>query len=61
VVSAEVAAALDQAWQQMQTELAELSPQGTRVVATESGHYVQLDQPQLVIDAVKQVVAAVRQ
>jgi hypothetical protein len=30
------------------------------VVAAESGHYVQLDQPELVVEAVRQVVEAVR-
>ena len=51
----------EQAWQQMQAELAQLSPRGEKVVASESGHYIQLDQPQLVIDAIEQVVAEVRQ
>ena len=46
----------EQAWQEMQADLAQLSPQGQLVVATESGHYIQLDQPQLVIDAIKQVL-----
>jgi pimeloyl-ACP methyl ester carboxylesterase len=52
---------MDRAWQQLQVELAQLSPQGKQVVATESGHYIPLDQPHLVIDAIEQVVAEARQ
>jgi pimeloyl-ACP methyl ester carboxylesterase len=47
-------------WRGLQTELAALSPQGKLVLAEQSGHYIQLDQPNLVIDAVQQVLAAVR-
>lgn len=49
------------AWQQMQEELAHLSTRGTRVVAKNSGHYVQLDRPELVIEAVRVVVGQARQ
>jgi pimeloyl-ACP methyl ester carboxylesterase len=49
------------AWQQMQEELSQLSTRGTRVVAKNSGHYIQLDRPELVIEAVRQVVGQVRQ
>jgi pimeloyl-ACP methyl ester carboxylesterase len=45
-------------WLGLQTELAALSPQGKLVLAEQSGHYIQLDQPKLVIDAVQQVLAA---
>jgi pimeloyl-ACP methyl ester carboxylesterase len=47
-------------WLGLQTELAALSPQGELVLAETSGHYIQLDQPELVIDAIQQVLAAVR-
>ena len=49
------------AWQQMQTELAQLSTRGTQVMAKNSGHYIQLDRPDLVIEAVRNVVDQVRQ
>jgi pimeloyl-ACP methyl ester carboxylesterase len=52
---------LAQAWQQLQAELALLSPQGKQVAMAESGHYIQLEQPQVVIDAIDEVVAAARQ
>jgi len=45
-------------WQQLQAELAMRSPQGQQVAVAESGHYIHLEQPQVVIDAIDQVVAA---
>jgi pimeloyl-ACP methyl ester carboxylesterase len=47
-------------WQQLQRELAQLVPGGRLVIATESGHIVQDDQPELVLDAIRDVVLAVR-
>jgi pimeloyl-ACP methyl ester carboxylesterase len=44
-----------------QRALATLVPGARFVVATESGHYIQVQQPDLVIEAVHQVVAAVRE
>jgi pimeloyl-ACP methyl ester carboxylesterase len=44
------------AWQQMQDELAHLSSRGTRVIAKNSGHFIQLDRPDVVIEAVHKVV-----
>ena len=40
--------------------LATLAPNGKHKIATKSSHYIQLQEPQLVIDAIKQVVEAVR-
>jgi pimeloyl-ACP methyl ester carboxylesterase len=45
-------------WFGLQTELAALSPQGKLILADRSGHHIQLDQPDLVIDAIEQVLAA---
>jgi len=42
----------------MHAELAALSPQGEVVVAEESTHYIQFDQPELVIQAISQVLDA---
>ncbi len=50
----------DDAWQEMQEELAHLSTRGTHVIAKNSGHYVQLDRPDLVIAAIREVVEQVR-
>ncbi len=49
------------AWQQMQNELAQLSTQSTHGIAKNSGHYIQLDRPDLVIEAVRKVVDQARQ
>ncbi len=49
------------AWQQMQQELAHLSTTGKQVIAKNSGHYIQLDRPDLVIEAVHSVVDQARQ
>jgi pimeloyl-ACP methyl ester carboxylesterase len=47
-------------WRQLQRELARLVPGGRLVIATESGHDIQHDQPELVLDAIRDVVLAVR-
>lgn len=49
-----------QQWTVFQKDLAALSPQGKQIIATESGHAIQLDQPGLVIDAIREVVERVR-
>ncbi len=51
---------LDVVWYQLQHQLAELVPGARQIIATNSGHYIQLDRPQLVIDATRAVVDAVR-
>jgi pimeloyl-ACP methyl ester carboxylesterase len=60
-MSGEVNQANEQAWQELQAELAALSSRGRLVVAKDSGHYIQLERPELVIDAIREVVAAGRQ
>jgi len=47
-------------WRQLQRELAQLVPGGRLVIATQSGHNIQDDQPELVLDAIRDVVRAVR-
>ncbi len=59
-LSAEVNREFEQTWQQMQSELAQQSSRGKRIVAEKSGHYIQLDQPELVIDAIREVVEAAK-
>jgi pimeloyl-ACP methyl ester carboxylesterase len=51
---------LERAWTAEQDRLAALLPRARHVIARESEHYIQLQQPELVIDAVRQVVEAVR-
>jgi pimeloyl-ACP methyl ester carboxylesterase len=52
--------AFEQAWRIGQDELAGLLPDARHMVASESDHYVQIAQPELVVDAVRAVVQAVR-
>jgi pimeloyl-ACP methyl ester carboxylesterase len=52
--------ALNKAWHTAQDELATLVPNARHKTATKSSHYIQAQEPQLVIDAIKQVVDAVR-
>ncbi len=47
-------------WEQMQQELAHLSGRSTRTIARRSGHYIQLDRPELVIEAVRGVMDQTR-
>lgn len=51
---------LQDAWSRSQDQLAALTADARHVVAAESAHYVQLQQPDLVIRAIRQVVDAVR-
>ncbi len=48
---------LQEAWSASQSQLAALIPGSSLVVATESAHYVQLQQPDLVVDAIIDVLA----
>jgi pimeloyl-ACP methyl ester carboxylesterase len=57
-LAGEVNQANEQLWQQLQAELAGLSSRGRLVVARDSGHYIQLERPQLVIDAIAEVLTA---
>lgn len=47
-------------WQTLQTELVALSSDSKQVIAEQSGHAVQFDQPDLVIDAVREMVDAIK-
>ncbi len=49
------------AWEQMQEELAHLSAKGTQTIAKNSGHYIQLDRPDVVVDAIRRIVDEARQ
>ena len=50
----------ERSWRQLQRELAHLAPGGRLVVATNSGHDIQQQQPELVLNAICDVVRAVR-
>jgi len=57
---AEVLHEAERLWQETQDELASLSSRGERIIAEGSGHYIQIDRPDLVIASVRRVVEAVR-
>jgi pimeloyl-ACP methyl ester carboxylesterase len=46
---------------ELQADLATLSSSGRWVIAEDAGHYVHLDQPGLVVDAIREVVEAARE
>ena len=47
-------------WQELQAELAKLSSNSQMLVAEKSGHGIQIDQPSLVVDAIRQMVETAR-
>jgi len=53
-------AALRSNWEKMQEELPRLSTQGRQVIVTGATHYIQLDRPQAVIDAVSEILRGFR-
>jgi pimeloyl-ACP methyl ester carboxylesterase len=59
-LSPDAAKAANDAWEKMQEELAHLSSRGTQAIAKGSSHYIQIDRPEVVIDAVHGVVEQAR-
>jgi pimeloyl-ACP methyl ester carboxylesterase len=57
----EEAERIEQTWKELQADLARRSSKGKQIIAEKSGHYIQFYQPELVIDAIRQVVEATRQ
>ncbi len=55
---AELNAKFNQIWVELQEELVQLSSDSAHVISDKSQHFIQRDQPMLVIDAIRQVVAA---
>lgn len=55
-----LANATNQAWEKMQQDLAHLSTRGTQTIVKNSGHYIQIDRPDVVIDAVRHIVDGAR-
>jgi pimeloyl-ACP methyl ester carboxylesterase len=52
--------AFEREWRQIQARTAAQSPLGRQVMAQGSGHYIQNDQPELVIDQIRQLVLQLR-
>jgi pimeloyl-ACP methyl ester carboxylesterase len=57
----DLAKSVNQLWEKMQEDLAHLSTRGTQTVAQKSGHYVQIDRPDVVIEAIRRVVDQLRE
>jgi pimeloyl-ACP methyl ester carboxylesterase len=53
-------AASERLWDEQQADLVTLLPDSRQILAEGSGHYIQRDRPDLVIDAIADVVEAVR-
>ena len=49
----------EETWQALQAELAALSTRGELIVAKESGHVIQLDEPGLVVEAIRRLTEKV--
>jgi len=47
-------------WEKLQEELAHLSSRGVQRIVKNSGHYIQIDQPTAVADAVRDIITQVR-
>ena len=48
-------------WESLHTELAAMSTRGVNVIVPNTGHYIQYERPQVVIDAVRQAVMLARE
>lgn len=57
----ELSKSVNKLWETMQEDLAHLSTRSTQTVAKNSGHYIQIDRPDVVIDAVRDVLDQARQ
>jgi pimeloyl-ACP methyl ester carboxylesterase len=58
--SLEQARQMDELHSESQAELTQRSQNAKQIIAEDSGHYIHVDQPDLVIDAIRQVVEAAR-
>ena len=59
-VTPEQATRIEAVWLELQRELASQSSEGRIVIAQKSGHYVHYEEPELVIQAIRDVVTAAR-
>jgi pimeloyl-ACP methyl ester carboxylesterase len=50
----------DENWRRLQRDQASLSERGCLIVAERAGHVVQVDQPKIVVDAIRTVVEIAR-
>lgn len=57
---ADLAKSTNDAWEKMQEEMSHLSTRGTQKIAKNSAHYIQMDRPDEVIEAIRGVVTQAR-
>jgi len=55
-VPPEIVGKIEGVWQRLQNDLAGLSSNSSHIIATKAGHWIQADEPQLVIDAILKVI-----
>lgn len=55
-----IAARLEEVWLELQDDMTGLSSNSTQIIAQRSGHCIQCDEPQLVVDAIRRVVESPR-
>jgi pimeloyl-ACP methyl ester carboxylesterase len=58
VIAADASLSTIPVWTEAQTQLATLSKDGEMIVAERSGHYIQLDEPDIVIRSVRKVLSS---
>jgi pimeloyl-ACP methyl ester carboxylesterase len=49
-----------QMWLELQQDLTKLSTNSTQVFADKSSHFMQFDQPEVIVDAIRQIVETTR-
>jgi pimeloyl-ACP methyl ester carboxylesterase len=52
---------MEQIWRQMQRELTQLSSQSRHIIASKSGHLINEDEPELIVEVIRQMVMQVRE
>jgi len=57
---ADVTAEMEKIWSELQTDLLTLSGNSRQIIAHHAGHMIQIDEPQLVVDAIADVVRRVQ-
>ncbi len=50
----------DEAWQLQQTELLKLSSDSWQIIADKSGHNIEIDQPEVVVEAILKIITELR-
>jgi pimeloyl-ACP methyl ester carboxylesterase len=51
---------LNKLWLEMQADLARLSSKSTHIISEKSTHGINREQPEVVVDAIRQAISAVR-